>query len=180
MTTPARGAAVSPPGRPYGYVGPPEPRQAVVAGTEGEMIRRAAALDAWTAGQDGEETFTFVVGPDGLPRPAPRRSEHVVCAGGGELLGAGEVTLRRTGGGRRADEASNQSTGYRPDPDPWPAVAPALDRAGVARPGGFTHPLVFRRRERCRENDVVREGVFVCVFCDADIPAAWNLGSPPS
>ncbi|MFJ4646566.1 hypothetical protein ACIP6Q_23895 [Streptomyces bobili] len=129
---------MSPPGRRYGYVGPPELRQAVVAGTEGQVIRRAADLDAWTAaaGQDGEETFTFVVGPDGLLRLAPRRSEHVACAGGGEVLGAGEVTLRRTGGGWRADQVSNQSTGYCPDPDSWPAVAAALDRAGIARPRG--------------------------------------------
>ncbi|MGW7128097.1 hypothetical protein ACWGIA_07180 [Streptomyces bobili] len=175
-------SAVSPPGRRYGYVGPPELRQAVVAGTEGQVIRRAADLDAWTAaaGQDGEETFTFVVGPDGLLRLAPRRSEHVACAGGGEVLGAGEVTLRRTGRGWRADEVSNQSTGYCPDPDSWPAVAAALDRAGIARPDGFTHALVFRRCERCRENNVVREGVFVCVFCGADLPAAWNLGASPS
>ncbi|WP_319259442.1 hypothetical protein [Streptomyces sp. ID05-39B] len=42
-------AAMSPPGRRYGYVGPPELREAVVAGTEGQVIRRTAALDAWTA-----------------------------------------------------------------------------------------------------------------------------------
>ncbi|MGX1268193.1 hypothetical protein [Streptomyces phaeoluteigriseus] len=171
---------MSTPGRRYGYVGPPELRQAVVPGTEGQVIRRAADLDAWLAGQDGEETFTFVVGTDGLLRLAPRRSEHVACAGGDDVLGAGEITLRRSGGRRRADEVSNQSTGYCPDPDSWPAVAAALDRAGLARPDGFTHALVFRRCERCRENNVVREGVFVCVFCDADLPAAWNLGSPPS
>ncbi|MFF8195607.1 hypothetical protein ACF05L_33140 [Streptomyces bobili] len=66
-----------------------------------------------------------------------------------------------------------------PRPDSWPAVA-ALDRAGVARHEGFTHTLVFRRCERRRENNVAREGVFVCVFRDADLPAAWHLGSSPS
>jgi hypothetical protein len=149
------------------------------------VVRGAADLDAWAAeqgaekrapgGRRPEETFTFVVGPDGLLRLAPRRSEHAACAGGGDVLDAGEIGFRRTGHGWEVSEVSNQSTGYCPDPDSWPAVAAALDRAGVVRPDGFTHALVFRRCERCRENNVVREGVFVCVFCDAGLPHVWNV-----
>ncbi|MER8098135.1 hypothetical protein [Streptomyces goshikiensis] len=37
------------------------------------------------------EPFTFVIDSVGVPRVAPRRSEHVVCAGGGPVLGAGEI-----------------------------------------------------------------------------------------
>ncbi|OQR64085.1 hypothetical protein B6E66_10980 [Streptomyces maremycinicus] len=166
-------AAATPPGRRYGYVGPEDVRRAVLPGAGGRVIHRAADLDAY-AGTE-EEPFTYVVGLDGLLRLAPRRSEHVACADGADVLGAGEISFRRTPHGPRVDEVSNQSTGYCPDPGSWPAVAAALDRAGIGRPDGFTHALVFRRCERCGENNVVREGVFVCVFCDGDLPAEWNL-----
>ncbi|ONI72686.1 hypothetical protein ALI144C_42475 [Actinosynnema sp. ALI-1.44] len=123
-------------------------------------------------GQGGDEAFTFVVGVDGLFRVAPRRSEHVVCAGGEGVLAAGEVTFDRAG---VVVEISNQSTGYCPDLGSWPAVASALERAGIAHPGGFTHLVVFRRCLRCAEINVVRDGYFACVFCDADLPAEWNV-----
>jgi hypothetical protein len=168
-------AAVSVPARRYRYVGPEDVRRAVGPGAGGRVIRTAADLDAWVAEQGAEEAFTFVVGPDGLLRLAPRRSEHVACAAGGDVLGAGEIAFRRTPHGWRVGEVSNQSTGYCPDPDSWPAVAAALDRAGVDHPDGFTHALVFRRCEHCRENNLVREGVFVCVFCDAGLPLSWNV-----
>jgi hypothetical protein len=165
---------VTGPGRRYGYVGPADVRRAVVPGAGGRVIRSATDLNAYTGGADGEP-FTYVVGLDGLLRLAPRRSEHVACAGGADVLGAGEISFRRTPHDPRVHEVSNQSTGYCPDPDSWPAVAAALDRAGIGRPDGFTHALVFRRCERCEENNVVREGVFVCVFCDGDLPLAWNV-----
>ncbi|MFH0179743.1 hypothetical protein [Streptomyces cacaoi] len=161
-------------GRRYGYVGPEDVRRAVVPGAGGRVIRRAADLDTYAVAEESEP-FTYVVGLDGLLRLAPRRSEHVACAGGGDVLGAGEISFRRTPQGPRVHEVSNQSTGYCPDPDSWPAVAAALDEAGIGRPDGFTHALVFRRCERCGENNVVREGVFVCVFCDGDLPLVWNV-----
>jgi hypothetical protein len=174
-------AAVTAPGRRYAYAGPPDLLRAVARGSGGRVVRSAADLDDW-AGRDGGaaaeyggEPFTYVVGLDGLLRLAPRRSEHVACAGGQDVLGAGEISFRRTPCGPRAHEVSNQSTGYCPDPDSWPAVAAALDRAGIGRPDGFTHALVFRRCEGCGEHNVVREDVFVCVFCDEDLPAAWNI-----
>lgn len=172
---------MTPPGRRYSYVGPPELRRAVVDGCGGRVVRSAADLDdasgrvGGAASEYGGEPFTYVVALDGLLRLAPRRSEHVACADGQDVLGAGEISFRRTPCGARVQEVSNQSTGYCPDPDSWPAVAAALDRAGIGRPDGFTHALVFRRCEGCGEHNVVREEVFVCVFCDADLPQAWNM-----
>ncbi|GAA2794232.1 hypothetical protein GCM10010441_19350 [Kitasatospora paracochleata] len=72
-------------------------------------------------------------------------------------------------------EVSNQSTGYCPDGSCWPAVAAALDRAGLPRPQGFTHEVVFRRCPGCGEINVVREGNFVCVFCEGPLPSRWNV-----
>ncbi|AVV46255.1 hypothetical protein C6376_37820 [Streptomyces sp. P3] len=162
-------------------MGPPELRRTVVDGAGGRVIRSAADLegeperDGGTAADDGGKPFTHVAGRDGLLRLAPRRSEHVACAEGQDVLGAGEISFRRTPGGPQVHEVSNQSTGYRPDPDSWPTVAAALDRAGIARPDGFTHALVFRRCEGRGEHNVVREAV--CVFRDDDLPPDWNMAA---
>lgn len=121
------------------------------------------------------EPFTFVVDGGGWLLLAPRRSEHVVCAGGEPVLGAGEVGFAWEAGRWAVTVVSNQSTGYCPDLSSWPAVARALDRAGLARPDGFTHPVVFRRCPGCRELNIVRENDFVCVFCGGDLPAEWNV-----
>ena len=43
------------------------------------------------------------------------------------VLGAGEMTFVQAGADWRVAEVTNQSTGFCPDPDSWPAVAAALD-----------------------------------------------------
>ncbi|WP_285547990.1 hypothetical protein [Streptomyces lavendulae] len=147
-------------------------------GGAGRPIRSAADLRDWLcAAPPGEraEPFTYVVDGAAVLRLAPRRSEHVACAGGGPVPAAGEMGFREESGRWRVDAVSNQSTGYCPDTASWPDVAAALTAAGIAHPAGFTHPVVFRRRTRCREVNIVREGDFTCVFCDADLPRAWNV-----
>ncbi|WP_231493970.1 hypothetical protein [Nocardiopsis sp. CNT312] len=91
------------------------------------------------------------------------------------MLSAGEIGLRFHEDRWIVDEVSNQSTGYCPDPASWPAVATALERAGLDHLGRFTHEFVFRRCPACGEVSIVREDDFVCVFCDADLPTAWNV-----
>jgi hypothetical protein len=41
------------------------------------------------------DPITFVVAMDGVLRPAPRRSEHVVCPGGDKVLSAGGISFVR-------------------------------------------------------------------------------------
>ncbi|MFJ4628635.1 hypothetical protein [Streptomyces sp. NPDC088847] len=164
----------------HGYVGPPELLVTVRPGAEGRVVRSAGDLDAWLTGRaraELTEPFTYVVALDGLLRLAPRRSEHVACAGGADVLGAGEVGFERAAGGWTVREVSNQSTGYCPRLDSWDAVARALDGAGVGRPAGFTHAVVFRRCVSCREINIVREDDFVCVFCGDDLPGEWNVAA---
>jgi hypothetical protein len=171
---------VSGAGGRHRYVGPAELPAAVRPGAEGRVVRSAGDLDAWLAGQEKAELaepFTFVVGLEGLLRPAPRRSEHVACAGGADVLGAGEMGFGRAAGRWVVREVSNLSTGYCPHLDSWQAVAHALDLAGIGRPAGFTHAVVFRRCASCREISIVREGDFVCVFCGNDLPAEWNIAA---
>jgi hypothetical protein len=59
-------------------------------------------------------------------------------------------------------------------------VARALDQAGLVHPDDFTQEVVFRRCPECRELNVVREGFFVCAFCESDLPTEWNLGAGTS
>lgn len=54
-------------------------------------------------------------------------------------------------------------------------MAHALDHAGLGRPSGFTHEVVFRRCPDCQEHNIVREDDFVCVFCGSDLPETWNV-----
>lgn len=165
--------------RRYRYVGPPDVLAAVRPGSAGYPVGSADEVAAWLAAcGEGEraEPFTFVVGLDGVLRLAPRRSEHVACAGGVPVLSAGEITFVRHEGRWIVTEVSNQSTGYCPDPDSWPAVESALGRAGLAHPGRFTDPIVFRRCPRCEERNLVKDEDFFCSICGAELPRTWNLG----
>ncbi|WP_412075208.1 hypothetical protein ACLF6K_04220 [Streptomyces xanthophaeus] len=165
-------------GRNYRYVGPADLRALVRPEAEGRRIHSAADLDDWASALTPEELtepFTFVVDPEGVLRLAPRRSEHVVCAGGGRVLGAGEMSFREEAGRWVVGELSNQSTGYCPDTSSWQAVAEALDAAGIEHPFRFTHEVVFRRCPGCGQLNVVREEDFVCVFCDGELPREWNV-----
>jgi hypothetical protein len=165
-------------GRSYRYVGPVELKAAVRPGDGGCRISSAADFGRWIAERSaGElaEPFTFVVGMDGVLRLAPRRSEHVACAGGDRVLSAGEISFTREADRWAVSEVSNQSTGYCPEITSWAAVAHALDEVELGRPSGFTHEVVFRRCPDCQELNIVREDDFVCVFCGSDLPAVWNV-----
>ncbi|MET0493033.1 MAG: hypothetical protein ABW000_07870 [Actinoplanes sp.] len=107
---------------------------------------------------------------------APRRSEHVACAGGADVLAAGEIVFEHGPVGWAVSEVSNQSTGYCPDGGSWTAVAAALDRLGITRPPGYTAEFVFRRCTSCGERNVVRDADFACAICDAPLTREWNFG----
>ena len=167
-------------GRRHRYVGPAGLLTAVRPGAEGRIVGSAGDLNAWLSGQETAELaepFTFAVDLQGRLRLAPRRSEHVACAGGADVLGAGEMGFGRAAGLWVVREVSNLSTGYCPHLDSWDAVARALDQAGIGRPAGFTHAVVFRRCVSCREINIVREGDFVRVFCGSELPDEWNVAA---
>ena len=160
-------------GRRYRYVGPAEMRASVADAPAGWPVRSPVDLDAYLAAadpRDRDEPFTYVIDTAGTLRLAPRRSEHVACAGGEEVLGAGEIAFAGDPGGWVVTEVSNHSTGYCPDPASWAAVAGALDRAGIDRPEGFTVAVVFRRCFDCGERNLVRDGDYICALCGAELP----------
>ncbi|MDN3358888.1 hypothetical protein [Actinomadura sp. DC4] len=164
--------------RRYRYVGPLDVLAAVRPGREGRAIGSQDDLAAWLGLQGSSEPFTFVVDLAGVLRLAPRRSEHVACAGGSAVLGAGEITFARDGERWAVEDISNQSTGYCPDLTSWAAVRHALDRAGLAHPGRFTAPIVFRLCPGCHERNLVKDGHFACAICGAALPERWNFGAP--
>ncbi len=165
----------------YRYVGPEEIRTRTVHAPLGVKVESAGDLESWIwrtrqkPNLQGRFAVTFVVDEQGCLRVADRGSEHIACAAGKPVLSAGEMFLVQTTDGLRVEEVSNQSTGYCPEPESWPAVATLLDRIGIGHPGRFTHEVVFRRCPACGERNIVKEGWFVCDLCGAELPTAWNF-----
>lgn len=152
----------------YSFIGPDRLRPALP--TSGTIITAALDVEAWLRRAD-EPVATFTVGLDGRLRLSPRRSEHVACAGGLEVLAAGELGF----GGGRLTWSSNQSTGYCPDVDCWNALRDAAPFLTSAE--GFSRPFVFRRCDACAQLNVVKDAWFVCLWCSADLPQQWNVGN---
>lgn len=169
--------------RLYHYVGPQDIRERAATAPAGLLVRSTDDIRAWAhrAGQQPDRrgliAVTFVVDEQGFLRVADRRSEHVACSGGGPVLSAGEMFFRLSSAGVEVVEVTNQSTGYCPEPESWPAVASALEALRIAHPGRFTQKVVFRRCPVCGERNVVKDGWFVCGLCGADLPADWNFSA---
>jgi hypothetical protein len=164
-------------GRLYPYAGPSALRELGVQ-PSGFAITTPTVLAAWlgTRGLDElTDPFTFTVNASGDLLLAPRRSEHVHCAGGQEVLAAGEITFSQDGRAWRVVAVSNHSTGYCPAPESWPTVAAALDRAGIPHPVGYDPVIVFRRCPACQAINIVHDEHLACAICEGSLPREWNI-----
>jgi hypothetical protein len=165
----------------YRYVGPKKIAERAPAAPAGTRVESPEDVRRWIrqTGQDvdaaGNLVATFVIDEAGWLRIADRRSEHVVCAGGRPVRSAGEMTFNVRRGGVSISWVTNQSTGYCPEPDSWPAVGAALARAGITAPDGFSQSFDFRRCPRCGSINIVKDGVFECGACSTPLPEEWNL-----
>jgi hypothetical protein len=165
----------------YPFVGPRRIADRASPATAGVPVESPRDVLRWieATGQghddEGGVVATFVIDEAGRLRIADRRSEHVACAGGGPVLSAGEIDFVVEGDSVRVAWVSNQSTGYCPEPESWPSVAAALARARLPAPDGFDPAYLFRRCPQCGATNLVKDRVFVCAICDADLPAAWNI-----
>jgi len=128
---------------------------------------------------DGNVVATFIVDDAGGLRIADRHSEHVRCASGLPVQSAGEMTFTIKANDLSVTWVTNQSTGYCPEPESWPAVAAALE-AKIDAPSGFGHEFVFRRCIMCESINVVKERFFECCLCSTALPLRWNLESTAS
>src|SRR5262249_4488508 len=150
----------------------------------GQRIASIRDLEDWfsrtrqTLNREGIIAVTFVVNEQGTLLVADRSSEHISCSGGRPVLSAGEMSFGVSASGLEVVDVSNQSTGFCPEAESWPAVAAALDRIGVPHPGRFTQEVVFRRCPACGQRNIVKDGWFVCGVCTADLPAD-SQGSCP-
>ncbi|MEO1482284.1 MAG: hypothetical protein AAFU77_09285 [Myxococcota bacterium] len=165
----------------YEYIGPREILDLVSADRAGTAIRGRADLVQWVirALERGTQTVTatFTISPDLVLSLADRHSEHVVCAAGGPVCAAGEITFEMAEGVPKVTEVSNQSTGFCPKPECWDEVRAALAKVSVDGPESLTHAFVFRRCTRCGQSNIVKDNWFVCSACDSELDREWNFGS---
>lgn len=165
--------------RLYGYVGPEhlctgDHSAGVSIGSEGDLRDWLSRQDEW---RDDLIEVTFVVTSLGVLRVAPRRSEHVDCAMRGPVQAAGELTMRLK---PRLEvvAATNQSTGYCPEPGCWEAARAALAAIGVPHLRGLTHAYNFRLCNHCGERNLIKDGWFECGSCGHELPREWNFAAP--
>jgi hypothetical protein len=166
--------------RLYRYIGPIQIANRAPLTPAGTPIHTAADLARWVRDSsqrpspDGCVIATFVVDAAGVLLVADRHSEHVACAGRQMVRSAGEITFRVAGMEVEVTAVSNQSTGYCPEPESWPAVAATLSAAKLEPPAGFELACVFRLCPRCKSKNLVKGGVFECGVCAAELPATYN------
>lgn len=169
--------------RLYRYVGSASIRAAVPKDSHRLHATSAQAILRWIAEtqqpREPDDTIvvTFIIDPLGELWINDRRSEHVLCAAGQDVLSAGEMTFAVERGTIAVVEVSNQSTGYCPEPDSWPAVARALDAIAVSRPDDFTMICTFRRCTACGTLNLVKDDWYECAVCQGPLPDTWNLDS---
>lgn len=143
--------------------------------TDRQCVENGADVQRWAArtgqGFDRENqiTTTFIVDVDGRLWIADRCSEHVACARGGSVLAAGEMTFQFDVGQVSVAAVSNQSTGYCPLPDCWPAVAQALHSAALPHPGAWTSVFLFRICTACGQKNLIKEQDFTCGVCQSSL-----------
>jgi hypothetical protein len=167
--------------RSYHYVGPEEIRKLVAAQPSSRThIASAADLRAWLAAAEPNPRrrdyvpATFVIDLLNQLWIADRRSEHIACAGGGDVLSAGELVFCQSGKTIEVIEATNQSTGFCPEPESWPMVAIALEATGITHPPGFTTAFQFRRCNACNSTNLIKDDLFECSVCGANLSSVWN------
>ncbi len=167
--------------RIYRYVGPRKIADRVLGAPLGVRVESPNDILRWIrdTGQEldagGCVIATFVIDDAGWLRIADRRSEHVACAGGGAVCSAGEMTFAASRDRVGVSWVTNQSAGYCPEIESWPAVQAALTKAGIAAPDGFSKAHCFRRCVPCGSINIIKDGVFECSVCAANLPADWNL-----
>jgi hypothetical protein len=166
--------------RLYRYIGPKQIADRATNRASGVPICTAADVLRWVEDSrqeispDGSVIATFVIDESGVLLVADRRSEHVACDGRQLVRSAGEITFVLSDGKVEVEAVSNQSTGYCPEPESWPAVSEAIARSRFEPPAGFALNCVFRLCPKCGIRNLVKENVFECGACRADLPGEYN------
>ena len=164
----------------YRYVGPLDIKLHALRGIDCKpiynrenLLKRLTKL-GFMFQQNYSLVVTFVINEAGLLKIADRHSEHVACASGQNVLSAGEMTFGYERKNCFIENITNQSTGYCPEPNSWPAVQSALDQIGIVHPVYFEPAFCFRRCTNCEQTNLVKDGWFVCAVCETELSKSWN------
>jgi len=167
------------PKRHYTYVGPADILQRIDPESERFFIKAKADVVSWCTANTSKQReaipATFIIDVKENLLIADRRSEHVACARGNDVLSAGEMFILLRGGDVEIVEVSNQSTGYCPEPESWDVVKLVLDRLQIKHPQQFTASFTFRRCDSCSSTNIVKEGIFECAVCGSPLSEEWNF-----
>jgi hypothetical protein len=122
--------------RLYHYVGMRDASAYLTHSVPRMSVHEAHDILAWMAeasqklSPENTVVATFIIDTGGQMWISDRHSEHVVCARGGDVLSAGEITFAIHKQQVEVTEVTNQSTGFCPEPESWSAVAAALEKRG--------------------------------------------------
>lgn len=86
------------------------------------------------------------------------------------MLAAGELTVELG----RVIAASNQSTGYCPEPASERVLRASLEASGLRSDLVWT-AFDFRRCPACDATTLVKDGDLSCAECEGPLPARWNF-----
>lgn len=164
----------------YAYVGPEEIYKRVEEKYEGTRIRRASDISKWLVESKQERlngliTLTFVISEQEELLIADRHLEHVVCAGGRDVLSAGEITFSFEEREVCVYAITNQSTGYCPRASSWEVVDKVLNKIEIDHPYNFTNAYEFRYCENCHNRNLIKDELYECILCGAELDLEWNF-----
>ena len=167
-------------GNSYFYVGPKEIFKRVDQQFEGHVIGKTVDILEWIQKTDQkiiheELIATFIINLNEELVIADRHSEHVLCAGGKNVLSAGEITFNFETQEISVSEITNQSTGYCPEPKSWEYVEMALNKIDIESPNYFTRAFEFRYCEHCQNKNLIKEDIYECTFCGSELDRTWNI-----
>ncbi len=164
----------------YFYVGSKEIEARVDKQYEGSKINQIKDIQQWIEESNqiitNEQIIaTFIINEQAQLVVSDRHSEHVLCAGGRNVLSAGEITFSFSKHEIYVSDISNQSTGYCPKPTSWEIVEIVLNKLQIEHPKYFTRAFEFRYCEHCQTRNLIKEGVYECAVCNADLDIEWNF-----
>jgi len=164
----------------YFFVGPKEIVARVEKKYEGHKINHIEDIQKWITASNqtiiNEQLIaTFIINEQAELVLSDRHSEHVICAGGRNVLSAGEITFNFEQEAIIVSAISNQSTGYCPKPASWEVVEIALNKLKINHPTYFTSAFEFRYCEHCQNKNLIKEAIYECAVCGSDLAVEWNI-----
>ncbi|AFM06300.1 hypothetical protein Fleli_3998 [Bernardetia litoralis DSM 6794] len=165
----------------YSYVGSQEIFDSVDINFVGYKISKSKDILNWiekTAQEliNNSIIATFIINENHQLVINDRHSEHVQCAGGKNVISAGEISfLIEKKDKISINEISNQSTGYCPKPESWKYVEKVLSKIEIEYPNYFTLAFDFRLCTNCQTINLIKEQVFECQMCETELDLKWNF-----